>query len=100
MALRMVLEGDLFRPLVFCDHCGERIDDARDANAEYVRDAGGLRPLTGQVFFTHKVCSDAFERRHGDTGFEALDVFLVYLENNVRLRRGKALVTARRLAQL
>jgi hypothetical protein len=90
-------------PVVVCDHCGERIEDARDGNYQWRM---GLRDTDwgSRVFFTHKRCCHAFEQAHPEEGFTwgaiELECFPVYLGNNLRLDWEAARRTAAMLGSL
>ena len=81
-------------PLVFCDHCGERIKDATDANYMWL-DEGGL------VAYTHKACCHAFEEASGRSwGADELACLPIYLGNGLKLDWGKARELASLMASI
>ena len=53
MAMRIVHEKGLCKPVVFCDHCGEAITDAKDGNYQWQESPEGE---SGPLHFTHKGC--------------------------------------------
>jgi hypothetical protein len=81
------IEEDRYGPKLFCDQCGEEINDAQDGNFEYQVDGTGA-PLAG-IFFTHKRCCYAFEmqtRREGlDWYAEELPVLPFRLAANLNM---------------
>jgi hypothetical protein len=80
MPLAIRYEEALCVPIVICDHCGEEIRSAADGNYQWL----GRDDRPSRVYFTHKGCCHAFEKRHG--GFwGAIDLQLlpVYLGNNL-----------------
>jgi len=75
-------------PVLFCDHCGGRIDDAELAWYEWL-EAPSNRVI-GEVYFLHKRCVDPFEREHpsGENEIWAnmeLEYFPIYLGYNLNL---------------
>lgn len=84
---RGLIEGDPYRPQVFCDWCGQRIADATDGNYQWEVTYG--EPTTvGELFYTHKRCRRAFERAnpalpHGLWMAEELRRLPVYLRRNL-----------------
>lgn len=67
MPLRIELVGHLYCPIIRCDWCGERIEQATDGNVEW-RMGEGPEPTTGEIFFTHKRCCHKFEHHNGRRG--------------------------------
>lgn len=57
--IRVVLHDGMYCLCVFCDHCGEQIEQAKVGNYEWLADGDG------ELFFTHKSCSLAFEETYG-----------------------------------
>lgn len=77
------IEGE-FCPVVICDQCGERIEDARDGNYHWNPD----EQPTMRVHFTHKACCWAFDREqkpNGITYADELADFTWYLRRNLSL---------------
>jgi hypothetical protein len=70
--IKIVLsEKGRYGPRIFCDHCGEKIEDARAGSCEFLVHSAGDRigePVTGDLFFAHKQCSRAFEAEHFEFG--------------------------------
>jgi hypothetical protein len=80
MAIKITAEGGLNPVVVFCDHCGERIEDD-DATYQWNPDEadGGA-----DAFFTHRRCFDAFRQARRELSFwgELID-FPIYLGRNL-----------------
>jgi len=78
---------DLTCPEVHCDYCQERIKSARHGNYEWEVDEQGA-PTTGQMCFTHKLCSRPFRQANGEAegrhwfSMELADL-LVFLPRNL-----------------
>ncbi len=75
-------------PIAICDHCGRLIDDSATAWYEWLESGPG--PVTGEIYFLHKACVDAFEaaRPEGPGQMWAngeLTVFPYYLGGNLRV---------------
>ena len=90
--LRIVRENGQYCPVVVCDWCGQRIEEARQGNYEWEVDEHGL-PATGEIFFTHKQCCLAFEEAHGGRSHwfaSELSVLPVYLSRNLKVDREEA----------
>lgn len=76
-----------YAPMVICDQCGEAITDCRDGNVEYKADRLGTDAFTGEPFFTHKECSEAFESARGGLYVwwaTELGAWLVWLLDNAK----------------
>ena len=58
MPLKVVFDKGEWCPVVVCDHCGERITDARQGNYQWQHDGE-------TVVFTHKKCCRDYESAHG-----------------------------------
>jgi hypothetical protein len=67
-------------PRVIGDHCGEQIDDAGEANACFAMN------INNDLYFVHKKCQPQWdrERREDIPGAEELQVWLVFLLNNLK----------------
>jgi len=66
-------------PKLFCDYCGDPIEDLHDGNAEWTAN-------NPDVAFTHKDCCLAFEELHGGSAqwlTEELSWFFGYLAHNL-----------------
>jgi len=72
--IRTELEGPVVCPRVYCDRCGERIDDHNDAIVQL--------HANGRYRIVHRLCD---RRREGAHGWYSLSDFLVYLLHNLRL---------------
>jgi len=64
LELMQVQGTNRIAPVVFCDHCGERIVAGEPANVEYLWAAKEKR--TPYLKFVHKACSHAFRKLHPD----------------------------------
>ena len=74
-------------PIVVCDHCDTRIDDARDGNAQWREPSSSPGHGRRDLFFTHKRCYRAFtadERPDSDFMWHSqeLSAFLWFLTSN------------------
>jgi hypothetical protein len=82
MSIRIVLRDNLNCPVVFCDHCQQEIETAKNGNYEWQmgeKDGSSL-------FFTHKACSMPFRQGHPEVnGFGGLTAFPFYLRNNLEV---------------
>ena len=77
-------------PLIYCETCRERINDATKANAHWLTDEHGQIPEQAEVHFVHKRCNRAFEAHHRaegrkSAGWESLDIWIIHLANNLKL---------------
>jgi hypothetical protein len=75
-------------PVIFCDHCGERITDAATANIEYLWATKEKR--TPYLFFLHKACDKVWRQGRQDHPLDGvywhwvdLAAFLDELAHNV-----------------
>lgn len=74
-------EPDLYEPHVICDHCCDRVMDAKDGlGLWHVRNDGST---DGKLYFVHKRCVRAFERQHGAAFSMSLGRFIKYITNNL-----------------
>lgn len=92
MPIKITLEKNLYVPLVFCDHCGQQIEDAGKANYEWLVGEGGT-PVDGVIHFVHKECCRAFEASHSGQGswyWGGLSNLMVYLIHNLKVNYAKA----------
>jgi hypothetical protein len=72
-------EGPLCVPIVLCDQCVNEIGSAADGNYQWLWQDGPAR-----MYFTHKACCRAFEKRHGGLwGAMALELLPAYLVNKI-----------------
>jgi hypothetical protein len=87
-------------PQAFCDHCGERIEQARDGNYEW--HPGNIEPGDEvEVYLIHKRCTQAFQQATGKHPYTGeLTVFPVYLGNNLEIDWDEANEMVRRSAAL
>jgi hypothetical protein len=101
MPLVIKAAGDVSKPVVICDHCGEEIAEARQGNYQWrMSDAG--KGIEGRVYFTHKHCCHAFEQVNPDPcwGSMELECLPVYLANNLGIDWKKANRTAGLMASM
>lgn len=101
MRIEYVEDEQFHVPVVICDHCGKRIEEARKGNVEWRVDRQGKIAEGGALSFTHKACCHDFENEHGGRSkwySTELSVFPLYLGNGLGLDWGKARETARDLS--
>ena len=90
MPLQIEIKGRLAKPVVVCDHCGQRIAEARQGNSPWPVDGQG-HPIESQIYFTHKRCARAWERSRGGTWpWATLCLLPIYLGANLGLDFDKA----------
>ena len=72
-------------PVIVCDHCGERIVDGREGYYEWDGEASKVGHRT-DIYFVHKSCVQAHERRRGVL-LDAMElhVLVSYLADNLGL---------------
>jgi len=102
IVVQKVGERELLCPVVFCDFCGRRIENAKEGNYEY-RGEDALRLKGAEVKFVHKDCCREFETAHGERViwyWDELQAFLVFLGNNLSLDWEHAREQAERAASL
>lgn len=96
MPIQMIAKDNpaLFYPVVFCDQCGQRIENYRKMNVVFssdeMFDENGNTEMGAHLHFTHKgVCDRTFEMRHmkGDYAWEEGRQFLEHLLHNVGFKR-------------
>lgn len=91
-------------PVVLCDVCMEVIAEAADGNYEWFPHRNTAIPVP--VSFTHKGCSQEFERQQapmqGGEGSSSMELmcFPIYLGNNLKLDWSKAEQNARDMLDL
>ena len=85
--IKVIQSNRVCAPQVFCDWCGERIEDARQGNFEW-SDAKN-DPEQGKVLFAHKRCSRALQAARqitpGTWRTGELMFFPLFLGNNLNL---------------
>ncbi len=77
-------------PQIRCDHCGDIVAEGGKANALWRADyPAGSAPMPQPVVFVHHDCIAAFEAATTPYAWlgMVLDVYLVYLEHNLKLNR-------------
>ena len=81
MPLALSHEQNMDRPIVICDHCGQEIRCAAEGNYQWL---DSDRPA--RLYFTHKACCHAFEKRHGGSWYAMeLNWLPAYLVNNLEI---------------
>jgi len=89
--IRYVQDDNLWCPYVICDHCNERIEDAKQGNALY-------NPDKGIVYFTHKKCNHAWEHiNHAESSngsracwfADELEAFILRLGINLAMAKAE-----------
>ena len=83
MSIAIQLIGDEYAPVVTCDWCGERIEDAKSGNYHWNPHE---EPL-GTIYFTHKRCCYAFDQEqkpNGITFADQLENFTWFLRHNLK----------------
>ena len=87
--LKIVFEDDVYKPVVTCDVCHQRITEGVRANVTWVVPEDGHLPQTGEPIFLHKDCDHAVGNKPLDgSGWACwMDMrdFLVYLAHNLNL---------------
>jgi hypothetical protein len=94
----------LVGPVAVCDHCGEEITDATQGSCVWQESLDSERRIIGTFYFVHYDCDTDFERLRADKDktwcSTELDVWLAYLNNNVKWNREKAREKAALMANL
>jgi hypothetical protein len=83
MPIKVQIMGEVAGPVVICDHCGKRIEDAKQG--QYLwdvekRDENGAMP----IYFVHKGCDRLFDPTHS-LAWDELDTLPILLGNNTQL---------------
>lgn len=94
-----IVNDQVSRPQVFCDHCQQRIKRAEDGNYQW-RAGFGKGPFP--ISFTHKECFEDFLKANPETeewGWAAEELTLLpyYLENNLDIDHDEVLRSEGRL---
>ncbi len=99
MPLCIVEKNGRSAPVIICDVCLEPITDARDGNYEWISRTPGKSHVPCPLSFTHKKCSDEFERKNldlirqdalGSISNMELLCLPIYLGNNLNIDWKKA----------
>lgn len=93
-------------PRVFCDECGKRILDARNANACYVKrgkeeNQQVYHPKKGDLYSFSIICKDCYsiaDKKYAN--MDELHHFFFYLFNNIDMNRKQAAAQVRMLARV
>lgn len=72
-------------PVVICDHCGERIENARRGMYLIAKDANQPGNLTDPLFAHQGPCFDALSKSTGRTAWHHLQNFIIYFCNSNQL---------------
>jgi hypothetical protein len=84
MPLKILEEDNVGKPVIICDHCGERIANVKDGNYQWRFEEGGGKATT--IYFTHKNCCHPFEKLNpGHWDAMDLDSLFVYLADSLKL---------------
>ena len=93
--IRVVFRQGRYTPRIFCDQCGQEISES----GNYVWEVDEQhQPVTGELFFTHRECSRAFEEARGgrDRWFGgSLKDFPAYLARTLGMSLSDAIQAAR-----
>ena len=93
----VVVRENQYAPVVFCDHCQQKIERASDGNYEYEDPSGDG---ASDIFFTHKGCALSFQKAHLEMNCSGeLDVLPLYLSNNLKIDPEEAKRSAELLAE-
>lgn len=93
MSVTIRMEKGINKPVIICDHCGQRIDDAREGIYQWQVDDRGRPVGEGVMRFTHNDCCRSFETAHGGRRawcWGPLSCLPVFLLRNLRLDWEKA----------
>lgn len=95
MPIKIQAVPDVYAPLIFCDHCGERITEARQGQVLFIPPDLFAHPEIAQLFpdnktqphFVHIKCVRDFDKEHfmpdgGRMFWMPLNDFLVHLNHN------------------
>ena len=87
MPIKIVVQGNLHVPRVFCDHCDTEIIRGDDGNYEWADKA-----FPSNVYFTHKACSGPFREQNPEIDMhEELMVLPRRLSANLAIDPTKAI---------
>jgi hypothetical protein len=103
MGLQIQVEDGRFKPAIVCDHCGQRIDDARMGNYQWQMADHGQCAEDKTIFFTHKGCCRPFEEAQGGRrrwAWAPLSSLPVFLAANLSLSLKDATRSAELMASL
>lgn len=82
MAFHILISSTGAAPIISCDHCGSRVEDAGLATCYWKEAAPNER---SEVFIVHKKCHRAFDEANGAGTWPTLELqhFLVDVSYNV-----------------
>lgn len=52
---------DLYTPVVICDVCGKRVEDAREGNVHWFIEDGTFEAIGNRFYTVHKKCNRALD---------------------------------------
>lgn len=89
--IKMGLMDGRYCPMVYCDVCGNRIDDSSAANVEW-QEGPDLKPIRERLYFVHKECVAKLEGNPPGTDWrwQPMDAFFYFLTHNVRWDKQRA----------
>jgi len=98
MPIRIAIEDGVAKVVAVCDHCAERIQDAKKGNYLWTHDEDGSAE-TGIIYTVHKSCTRAFEESKPDGRWGAVELqeLPVYLARNMDVDLDEAADAADRL---
>jgi len=107
MPIEILFQREAAGPVVVCDLCGKRILGALDGNALWLAEHNDKEShQIGPIVFTHKSCNYQFMVANRPTAphqiweSNGLEVFLVYLTDNVQLQMNDAKQKAKLLSMI
>jgi hypothetical protein len=83
MPIRVILQDGKSCPAVFCDYCGLRIEKVGQGNYHWNFDEEEKSPQGAAMYFTHKKCCLAFDRKVFAGGAMELGTLFAYLCNSL-----------------
>lgn len=82
--IKIVVDRGRHAPQAFCDHCGKRIEKAKDGNYEWKGQISSGD--ASDLYLIHKACSYAFKQVTGDSLQTAeLTLLPIRLGNNLEI---------------
>jgi hypothetical protein len=85
MPIKMMQTESGAGPIVVCDQCGKRIDDASEAS--YIWNESSYEPGSlHDVYFVHSRCDEALQRQVGEMpNSQSLIILMPYLVSNLNV---------------
>jgi hypothetical protein len=95
MPLLIEIRGALHCPVILCDQCGHKIEDAKEGNYQW-----DMNQDEAPLYFTHKECCHEFESDRPGIFWGAIDLQALpfYLLQNLEVSYHKAKQVAERMA--